>query len=119
MLSKSLYYDNYSDFVNICINDYRNETYIRQQQELDNSFTTEQATTPKHTYFALSTAIKQALKLEKFLQELGNFGENKLIMLNRYLSSRGIFDSVMADQSQINQLVSQQEIAEFERQDKI
>ncbi|MEO0935020.1 MAG: hypothetical protein AAFY21_15115, partial [Cyanobacteria bacterium J06641_2] len=65
MLSKNLYYDNYSDFVNICINGYRNETYIRQRQELDNSFTAEESTTPEHTYLALSTQGYFILKRDK------------------------------------------------------
>ncbi|MEL6931149.1 MAG: hypothetical protein AAFO95_21390 [Cyanobacteria bacterium J06600_6] len=141
MLSKNLYYDNYSDFVNICINGYRNETYIRQRQELDNSFTAEESTTPEHTYLALSTAIEQALKLEKFLQKSGKFSEDKLIDFSCYISSlnlpnyyrdchvrnpnieqvavlKEIIDYIIANPSNINELVSQETIDEFERQYK-
>ena len=38
LLSKSIYYQNYSDFLNNCINGYRNITYIKQQQTLDKNF---------------------------------------------------------------------------------
>ena len=139
MRSSNIHYENYSHFVNICINGYRHVIYVRQQQELDSSFTIEQANTPKHTYVALNIAIKQALQLEKSLNESGNFSEDELITFSRYLSSQRfpnyfrdfyvrninieqiatlkvIFDYITTNPSNINELVSQKMIEEFQEQ---
>ena len=143
MLSETISYKNHSYFVRNCINDYRNITYVKQQQAIDSNFTLEQAKTPKHTYIALNTVIKQALQLEKFLNESNQFDKKQLLSFGRYLGGRyfrnyfrilsvggtpseiaaqkeifsykEIFDYIVANPEYINELVSQEMIDEFDR----
>ncbi|MGL5804701.1 MAG: LAGLIDADG family homing endonuclease, partial [Xenococcaceae cyanobacterium] len=140
MLSDDLYYENYSEFVNECINGYRNITYVKQQQLIDNSFTLEKAKTPEHTFIALNNAIKPSLQLYKSLQDSNKFNEDQLLSFRRYLrfryfdncfreifaqetehlaAQKEIFDYIIANPSNINGIVTNEMIEEFQQQYKI
>ena len=140
MLSDDLYYDNYSYFVNKCINGYRNITYIKQQQTIDSNFTLEKSKNPKHTYMALNNAIEPSIQLDKFLQDSGKFDRDQLSSFSNYLLLRRfpnhfrliwvrdgkqeidiykeIFDYIVANPSNINNIVTDEMIEEFQQQYK-
>jgi len=147
MLSDQLYYlvdkdeeySNFSCFVNDCINGYRNITYVRQQQAVDSSFVLEKSKTAKHTYFALNNSIQPSIQLYKFLQETGKFNEEQLLSFSSYLQSRRfancyreiyaqrtkditaqkeIFDYIIANPGNVNNIVTNEMIEEFQEQYK-
>lgn len=148
MLSDRLYYfvdkdeeySCFSCFVNDCINGYRNITYVKQQQALDNNFTLEESKTPKHTYIALNNAIKLSIQLYKLLQSSNKFSEKQLLSFSHYLLSRQftnpfrdiyargeenvaackqIFDYIIIDPSNISNIVTNEMIEEFQQRYKI
>ena len=146
MLSNHLYYNFddkdyscFSRFVNDSINGYRNITYIKQQQAIDSSFTLEKSKTPKHTYIALNNAIEPSIKLYKFMQNLGKFEEEELISFSHYLlfrrfsnpfkngygrgaenitAQRKIFDYIIVNLGNINNIVTDEMIEEFQQRYK-
>ena len=148
MLSNRLYYffdenekySSFSCFVNDCINGYRNITYVKQQQAIDSSFTLEKSKTPKHTYIALNNAIKPSIQLYRSLQDSGQFNEDQLSSFSNYLLLRGfpnhfrliwvrdgkqeidiykeIFDYLIANPSNTNNIVTDEMIEEFQQRYK-
>ena len=146
MLSNHLYYcfddrdySCFSLFVNDSINGYRNITYVKQQQTIDSSFTLEKSKTPKHTYIALNNAIEPSIQLYKSLQDSGKFDEEQLLSFSRYLEFRyfdncyreiyaqetkhiqaqkEIFNYIIANPSNINNIVTHEMIEEFQQRYK-
>ncbi len=147
MLSNDLYYfydedySCFSCFVNNCINGYRNITYVKQQQAIDSSFTLEKSKTPEHTYIALNNAIEPSIQLYKFLQDSGKFDEKQLLSFSNYISLRRfpnhfrllwihdgkkeiaiykeVFDYIIANPSNINGIVTNEMIEQFQQQYKL
>nr|WP_081942808.1 DNA polymerase III subunit alpha [Myxosarcina sp. GI1] len=142
MLSNDLYYfydedySCFSFFVSNCINGYRNITYVKQQHEIDSSFTKEKGKTPKHTYIALTNAFEPSIQLYKSLKESGDFSENQLLYFSDYMKFRRItnrfrnacgeerinplqetkkvFDYIIANLNNINNIVTNEMIEQFQ-----
>ena len=140
MLSRTIEYDNYSVFVNNCINGYRNITYVKQQQAIDSNFTSEDVTTPKHTYIALNNAIAPSIELYESLCDACKFDEKHLISFSYYLGShsflnhfrdfsarkpehiesvKDIFDYVVAHPNIAGSIVTEEIVTEFQQQYRI
>ena len=137
LLSGSIYYQDYSDFLNNCINGYRNITYIKQQQALDKSFVAAMNKTYEHTFVSLHNGINLSLKLYKFLKRSG-FDEKKLLSFSVYLRYRNfphllstykisgekqgiaaqkeIFDFIASHPNPVKEIVTDEIIEQFQKQ---
>ena len=136
-MSKSIYYQDYSYFLNNCINGYRNITYIKQQQALDKSFVAAMNKTYEHTFVSLHNGINLSLKLYKFLKRSG-FDEKKLLSFSVYLRHRTfphplrtykisgekeriaaqkeIFDFITSRPNSVKEIVTDEMIEQFQKQ---
>ena len=138
ILSKDIYYEEFPDFINNCINGYRNITYIKQQQALDKSFTAATAKTLEHTFVSLNNGIKLSFMLYELLKDRGKFDESELLSFSAYMRWRNvpyfsrvytlsekerkqvaaqkeIFDYISADTNTVKDIVPN-EIIEFQKQ---
>lgn len=87
MLSNSLWYDTYPDSTNLCINGYRNTTYVEKiQKTIDKNFSAEQTKTLEHTRIALDEGICFCNDLFKSLKNQGGFDEDALLSFSAYLN---------------------------------
>ncbi|MEM8722486.1 MAG: hypothetical protein AAGE84_24870 [Cyanobacteria bacterium P01_G01_bin.39] len=137
--STRLSYKKLPGFVNYCINDYRNITYVQQlNKRRDIEINLADSQTRKHTKIALHQGIKGCNKIYNLLRQNANFNETKLLKLGIYMNWRDkinsnnrltnylnsqdiielkeIFDYLKVNQHQSQEIISNDIIEQFQQE---